>query len=171
MWALPGHISISLTSEESPGLKQKPLIHLAHLNRQYPNAVSIAGGHRNTSFLTRDGSCILPPTNNSLEDTDSILQAQTSQLYPNFCSRSPTRLNITAAACSRLGFDAVLEMAGKHRLPCWTAAEKSHSFCQITGKHPHPKRTSLADSNRSAPFCPYFDGEKPYEKSLPLVGI
>lgn len=132
MWTLPSHISISLTSEESPGLKQKPLIHLAHLNRQYPNAVSIAGGHRNTSFLTRGGSCILPPTNNSLEDTDSILQAQTSQLYPNFCSLSPTRLNITAAACSRLGFDAVLEMAGKHRLPCWTAAEKSHSFCQIT---------------------------------------
>lgn len=44
---------------------------VAYWNGQYPSAASIAGEHRNMSFVTRSGSCTLPPTKSSLEVSDS----------------------------------------------------------------------------------------------------
>uniref|UniRef100_A0A8C3MLN6 Uncharacterized protein n=1 Tax=Geospiza parvula TaxID=87175 RepID=A0A8C3MLN6_GEOPR len=48
--------------------------------------VSIAAEHRNMPFVTRHGSCILPPTNNFLEDSDSYKHSVFYRLRLHSCT-------------------------------------------------------------------------------------
>lgn len=102
--------------------------HLAYLNRQHTNAVSIAGGYKNKYFITRDVACILPHTTNSLKDSGSCQHSAFYRLRLHSCTSvfsSPRQiqLNINAVGCSHLGFNPITGMAGKQRLGCWVAAE------------------------------------------------